>query len=409
MTLLKKRFAQLLTEGIHRIRLREHKTVQIVQDELGYSIGREGGSAIEYWRKGHLPTSVFEIETLATEMVRRAKLERVWLEDFLACADYPNSDALLMALFPAVANDAVVAGRQNQVEAVLTSPDQLPPFVIGPPITHPYQFFGRTRILRRLFNLWQQPPLQNAALIGPRRSGKTSLLHYLKTITTAPKDHLRPEQKNDWLPQPQSRGWVFIDFQDSRLGTRSGLMRYILNALNLKIPEPFNLDRFLDVLSEGIKQPTVLLLDEIGVALARYPELDDLFWESLRSVATNQVEGKLGFVLTSHAPPDQLAQQSNMGSPFFNIFGYAAHLGPLTDAEAQVLVTSIMASRIGKPIAESDLAWLLHESQGWPILLQILAREYQFALEDMEDGEIDDAWREDGLAQIEPYRYLLTQ
>ncbi|MBW7886582.1 MAG: hypothetical protein H3C34_28925 [Caldilineaceae bacterium] len=42
------RFAQLLTEGLHRIRRREGKTIAAIQDELGYALGREGGTAIEY-------------------------------------------------------------------------------------------------------------------------------------------------------------------------------------------------------------------------------------------------------------------------------------------------------------------------------------------------------------------------
>lgn len=49
-------FAQMLTEGIYRIRLKEAKTVRAIQDELGYALGRNGGSAIERWRKGQLPT-----------------------------------------------------------------------------------------------------------------------------------------------------------------------------------------------------------------------------------------------------------------------------------------------------------------------------------------------------------------
>jgi hypothetical protein len=47
---LEEQFAQLLTEAVHRIRFRESKTIQIVQDELGYALGRDGGSMIEYWR-----------------------------------------------------------------------------------------------------------------------------------------------------------------------------------------------------------------------------------------------------------------------------------------------------------------------------------------------------------------------
>ncbi|NIR92457.1 MAG: ATP-binding protein, partial [Gammaproteobacteria bacterium] len=80
--------------------------------------------------------------------------------------------------------------------------------------------------------------------------------------------------------------------------------------------------------------PTVILLDEIGVALQRYPELDDAFWESLRSLATNQVGGHLAFVLAGSESPDELARHSGFGSPFFNIFGYTAELGPLSEPEA---------------------------------------------------------------------------
>ena len=74
------KFARFLTEGVHRIRLREAKTIQVVQDELGYALGREGESAIEYWRKGHLPPKLGDIEKLARLIVTRGRLERDWLE-----------------------------------------------------------------------------------------------------------------------------------------------------------------------------------------------------------------------------------------------------------------------------------------------------------------------------------------
>src|SRR5574341_43253 len=235
-----------------------------------------------------------------------------------------------------------------------TPTDQLPPFLAGPPVTHPGRFFGRERELKRLFNLLKRPPLQNAAIIGPRRSGKTSLLHYLKTITTAAPEQLRPGQRTDWLPQPEHYRWLFVDFQDPRFGSREELLRYLLLCLRLPPPDPCNLDRFLSVVRRGLQTPTVILFDEIGVALERYPELDNAFWEALRSLATNQAGGNLAFVLASHSPPDQLARQSRLGSPFFNIFGYVAALGPLTEPEARELMTT-------SPIAfpESDAEWIL--------------------------------------------------
>ncbi|MFH7028292.1 MAG: CHAT domain-containing protein [Heteroscytonema crispum UTEX LB 1556] len=65
------------------------------------------------------------------------------------------------------------------------------PFITGTSITHPRDFFGRNYELKRLFNLLKRLPLQNAAIIGKKRSGKTSLLHYLKNITTTPAEDLR--------------------------------------------------------------------------------------------------------------------------------------------------------------------------------------------------------------------------
>jgi len=67
-----RRFAQLLTQAVRRITLLEDSKIQIIQDELGYALGRDaGGSSIEYWRKGHVPSNLAEIEDLARELVQR--------------------------------------------------------------------------------------------------------------------------------------------------------------------------------------------------------------------------------------------------------------------------------------------------------------------------------------------------
>jgi hypothetical protein len=395
MTASHKKFAQLLTEGIHRVRLRENKTVQIVQDELGYALGREGGSAIEYWRKGHIPSRPEEVADLARQLVRRGRLDAEWLGQFLRSAAYPQPEALHRELFPPEKLPVMARLSSDNVSTGDFS------FVAGPPITQPAQFWGRDREIKRLFNLWQRPPLQNGAIIGPRRSGKTSLLHYLRQITTTPIEQRRPDQRHGWLPQPEQYRWIFVDFQDHRLGSQAGLMHYLLDELDLPRPTPCDLNAFLDVVGDGLRQPTIILLDEIGVALERYPELDDAFWESLRSLATNQVGGNLGFVLTAATPPDQLARRSQLGSPFFNIFGYAAMLGPFTEAEARAFIAATSI-----PFSETDVEWLLTQSRGWPLLLQILCRERRLALE---EDSTDTTWREEALAQLAPFRHLLQE
>ena len=279
--------------------------------------------------------------------------------------------------------------------------EEPPSFMAGPPILYPARFFGRQREVSRLFNLLRRRPLQNGAIIGPRRSGKTSLLHYLKTITTAPVTQVRAEQRQDWLAQPQDYCWVFVDFQDHRWGELANLLPYLLEQMGLPVSKPCQLDDFLDVVSEQLRRPTVVLFDEMEVALQRYPDLDDAFWESLRSLATNQVDGNLAFILSSSERPYDLAQHSGYGSPFFNIFGYMATLGPLTETEARELIAS---SPI--PFAPADVAWILAESGRWPILLQILCRECLLA---QEEGETGLEWREDALQQVSPFSRLLHE
>jgi DNA-binding SARP family transcriptional activator len=284
-------------------------------------------------------------------------------------------------------NDKVTRWQGDKVTEVTRSPGHpvtLSPFIAGPPITNPRHFFGRERELKRLGSMLRQRPLQNAAIIGPRRSGKTSLLHFLRLA--------------HWLPQAENYRWLFIDFQDARLGKEETLLRFLLTEMQLEVPEPCHLESFLDVVSEQLRQPTVILLDEIGVALTRYPELDDAFWESLRSLATNQVDGNLGFVLSSAQPPDVLAQHQGMGSPFFNIFGYTAVLGPLSEEGAKNLIATAPIQ-----FAARDVEWILAESGRWPMPLQILCRERLLSLS---EGETGDDWREEALRQLEPLRRM---
>ena len=405
------KFARLLTEAIHRIRLSESKNVQVVQDELGYALGREGGSAIEYWRKGHIPPKLIDIEKLATELVRRAHLERSWLEQFLDSAHHPNPAKLFNELFPpappppepfktspAVRHNTPVFARPS-FDNTNASMNSSNPFTIGPPISEPRYFFGRTYELRRIFDLFRRFPLQNVALIGMKRSGKTSLLHYLRYITIIAAEQVRPGQYTAWLPQPDQYRWIFVDFQDARMSIRERLLRYLLVNMEIPVPEPCDLTNFLDAVSQGLNKPTIILLDEISAALDS-PELDQQFWGSLRSLGTNLTNGKLAFVLTSAELPAHLAYERGKPSPFFNIFGHTFKLGPLTESEARELIDSSP-----RPFDPLDIEWMLLESGYWPCLLQILCHA---RLASLEDGDTGDAWKREGLRQMAPYWYLMS-
>jgi hypothetical protein len=391
---LEEKFAQLLSEAVHRIRLREAKTIQAIQDELGYALGREGGSTIEYWRKGHLPPSLEDLEKLAYELARRAGLGREWLEQFLVCANHPYPGQFCEQLFPV----EEAAPAWAEVASPAGSPEMgLNPFIVGPPIVEPGHFFGRSYELRRIFGLWRRVPLQNVAIIGPKRGGKTSLLHCLKGITRALPEQLRPGQRGEWLPQPERYVWVFVDFQDARMCQRERLLRFLLTSMAMPIPEPCDLENFMDVVSMRLERPTIILMDEISSALAS-AELDEQFWGSLRSLGSNLTGGNLAFVLTSHEAPAQLAEERGKPSPFFNIFGHTFKLGPLAEAEARELI-----SCSPRPFSLADVNWILAQSGCWPFLVQILCHARLTALDYGLPGE---AWKREGMRQMAPYWYL---
>ncbi len=396
-TLSEQRFAQLLTEGVYRIRLNTSKTIQIVQEELGAALGRDGGSAVEYWRKGHLPSRVKDVEGLAREIVERGQLEREWLDQFLRSAQYPNPAVLCEKLFPPRPTtdprreDHLAVDRRSAIV-------EQSPFVVGPPILDPRDFYGREAEVRYLFDLWQTYPLQHVMVVGLRRSGKTSLLHYLRQVPTAPTSQLRPGRRLQGIDHTHHFRWVFVDFQDARMCDPERLLRHLLIGLDLEVPEPCDLYNFMDVVSLNLSQPAVILMDELGAALA-CPELDQQFWWSLRSLVSHHTEGKLAFVMTSQAAPIQLALKHDHSSPFFNIFGHTLTLGPLHEEEARDLIASSP-----RPFDPADVDWILLHSGRWPCLLQMLCH---LRLTALVNSELGDAWKSEAKRRMSPYDYLL--
>lgn len=270
------------------------------------------------------------------------------------------------------------------------------PFIIGPPITEPSQFFGREYVIKRIFDVWRCMPLQHIAVVGLKRSGKTSLLHYLKRIIDTPKEQLRAGQRNNWLGSGYQ--WVFIDFQNPRMCHQDSLLRYILMELGLPVEDPCDLFNFMEAIDIYLEIPAIILLDEIGAGL-NAEELDEQFWWGMRSLGSNHAGGKIGFLMTSHQAPEELMIDQHNPSPFFNIFGHVFYLQAFNTDEALDLIHS---SPIVFP--EVDVKWILEHSGCWPALLQILCHSRLTALE---EDNLSDSWKTEGLRRLRPYKYLL--
>ena len=153
-------FAALLTAAIQQIKRREGKPVRVIQDELGYALGKAGGSMVEFWRKGNLPARHADVELLARLLVRRGRLDRAWLEVFLTTSGYgAGASALCDELFPA----------DNPVPP----PPTAAPFQAPPPAPH---FVGREAALDTLGRTLCGPaPGRVAALVGMGGAGKSTL------------------------------------------------------------------------------------------------------------------------------------------------------------------------------------------------------------------------------------------
>lgn len=273
------------------------------------------------------------------------------------------------------------------------------PFVCGPPIRHPRRFFGRNLEVKRIFAVWNRSPLQHIAIIGPRRSGKTSLLHFLHRIHDTPQAELRPDQANHKPVKTDELRIVFIDCQDPRLQTPGAMMNYILEQLKLPAQRPCSPASFAECLSE-FSYPTVLLFDELEAALFN-PEFGERFWMGLRSLANHACAGRLGFVIAVHPELGDLVSTKATPSPFLNIFGHMLHLGPLTESEARELISSSP-----KPFAEGDVQWMLSESGRHPCLLQLLCDTRLTAIQ---ENQSEDQWKTEGLARISHFPHLLSR
>lgn len=386
------RFARLLADAIELIAFRKQKSRQAIQDEIGYALGRSGGTALAYWiYRKRIPARLTDIELLARLIAQYGGWEDPsYLLAFLESSGHPNALHIARRILP----NAIPLQLQADE---WTDNNSASPFLVGPPVLLPRQFFGRTRELKRIFNVLKGPTLQNIAIVGKQRSGKTSLLHFIKNSNTTLPAQLHPAQAQEGLERARRR-WVFINFQDPRMCTQDGFFKHTLSQLLLPNPNPCNLHTFIDVVSEQLSGQAIILIDELQAALS-IPDLDNTFWQGLRSLGAYLTEGRLGFISASQMMPEQWMLESSHLAPFLNIFGHRIELGPLTKEEALQLIQSAP-----RPFDPCDVEWILETSRCWPALLQILCMARWTSLEESQPGK---DWRKEGLRNIAPYQHLL--
>lgn len=382
-----RKFAFWLTKAIKVISAREGKSISLIEDELGYSIGREGtGSPISYWRRGFVPSDSNEVRLLAVELTRRGGFTKNECEEFLRAGGFSNVDGLIDQLFRYVTKPDLRISAVEQRE-----------FVVGSPIFVAEEFYGRRQDVRRIFNSWSGLTMMHTSVIGPRRSGKTSLLYFLQS-QLAWTEYLAGK-KSDLLDGTKHPTYCYVqvDFQDPRMQSAPGVLQHILKGMGLLAPENCSPSQFTRIIDEECKweQRVVIFMDELAAGLAADFPLQ--FWHCLRSVAMTYARGRISYVVSSHEAPKKIAMDHGKSSPFFNIFS-SLQIGRLTRPEALQFISEKAA-----PIQDPDIDWILTTSDLWPSMLQIICRERWFAIM---EGDHTDGWKSKAIQQLKEYEHL---
>lgn len=166
-------FAELLREAFRTIKKCEGKTIRLIQDEFGYALGRNGGSAVERWGKGYLPPDVPTLEKLA-QLIRersRNELPDSWFRNFFQVGEHPTPEEAFKQLLK--------DPTKQEDQSVDTPPPPKPR-----PLPQVSDFVGRQKELEYFSG--QLEKVGFAALIGMPGIGKTTLALQLARQTTIP-------------------------------------------------------------------------------------------------------------------------------------------------------------------------------------------------------------------------------
>ena len=224
------------------------------------------------------------------------------------------------------------------------------PFILGRPITNPADFFGRERETE--FALARLRTRQSVSIVGERKIGKTSLLHF---VLHRAKQELGPLARLG-----------FLDLMAATVRTPEALLAQILNSLGVRdrIATLTGLAERLAALNQA-GEHSVVAFDEMEMVI-RFPAgFARDFFETLRAAAQ---AGHLTLLTASRISLQEMHENGALVSPLYNIMG-TRKLGPFTEPEAKEFVT---LARSGIQFSAEQVAEILRRGGRHPLRLQVL-------------------------------------
>ncbi|MFP4439220.1 MAG: hypothetical protein ACLFVO_18420, partial [Chloroflexaceae bacterium] len=284
----------------------------------------------------------------------------------------------LMAERPAdqqnIRNDAPNQGAQgifNSPVYVGNPPTTTPParsgtnpFIAGNAVP-PERFYGRAAQREHIKNRLGGSVAECVSIVGMRRSGKSSLLRYIR-------------QRIHEFCAPDHLIIVTLDLQDRRFHTPEGITEGLRRGIEQAIGSaPWQRDENSDpwAITDGLEQlrdrgqHLLVLIDEfeqIGRRLDQFQDWGD-DWRAKASA------GLLALVIATLRPLEEIYTHCGLTSPFGNIFTRTT-LGALEPAAWQTLVQDGFAAA-GNHLGAGDLPFIHDLAGGLPYYTQLAAAQ----------------------------------
>jgi len=247
------------------------------------------------------------------------------------------------------------------------------PFTPYSPVSPPY-FVGREHEVLGILDHLASAARGSSAISGERRTGRTSLLHYLTEWLS------KPPLQEQFLP-------LYVDCQSIPRFTPTRFWQRVLRLLESKVADDSPgkaMSRLLEqeeiscadfeVVSDRIYengQTLVLLLDEFEWVVRTDPACVDMthdFLSGLRALI-NRVPKGLALVVGAIHPLDRLCEGIQFrGSPFGNSF-LLLQLGPFTEAEVDQFFARMLKGT-GLEFTEDERNYIKQIAGSHPLLLQ---------------------------------------
>ena len=242
------------------------------------------------------------------------------------------------------------------------------PYIVGPPVKLPIDFFGRARQTQQFYDTLAGPQVQCVSVLGLRRAGKTSFLQYLA----------HPEVMAAHLPDAPRYVMAYVDVSACRTPAEfyGRVQRRLLGALLPRAAHDAapaaDVYAVESLLYELADRRVVLLMDEFDQL--RAADYGQEFLTELRALA-GVWDYELGYVTASYWDLHRLGNFVGLPptSPFYNIFyPTPIYLSGLSAAELDDLVR-VPAHRVGIAATDEDVAFVRHIAGSLPFFVQATA------------------------------------